>query len=88
MAQVVRLAPREKEVCALLLKSLSVKQIAGELGLAFSTVNGYYRSLYRKLEINSKAELFMRFGAESPTDQRTIFGYISGFPPLPYERVD
>ena len=58
------LAPREKEVCALLLKSLTVRQISGELGLAFSTVNGYYRSLYRKLGINSKAELFMRFGAE------------------------
>ncbi len=60
----LELAPREKEVCALLLKSFTVRQIAGELGLAFATVNGYYRSLYRKLGINSKAELFMRFGAE------------------------
>jgi len=59
------LTPREKEVCALLLKSLSVKMIAVELGLAFSTVNGYYRSLYRKLNISSKGELFMRFGADS-----------------------
>ena len=59
------LAPREKEVCGLLLKSLTVRQISGELGLAFATVNGYYRDLYRKLGINSKAELFMRFGAES-----------------------
>ena len=58
------LTPREKEVCGLLLKSLTVRQISGELGLAFATVNGYYRDLYRKLGINSKAELFMRFGAE------------------------
>jgi DNA-binding CsgD family transcriptional regulator len=62
------LTPREKEVCALLLKSLSIKQISGELGLAFATVNGYYRSLYRKLGINSKGELFMRFGAEIPEE--------------------
>jgi len=56
--------PREKEVCALLLKSFSIKQIAIELGLAFDTVNGYYRSIYRKLNISSKGELFMYFYAE------------------------
>jgi len=65
------LTPREKEVCVLLLKSLSVKQIAGELGLAFATVNGYYRSLYRKLGVSSKAELFLRFGPE-PADPPSI----------------
>ena len=59
------LAPREKEVCALLLRGLSIRQISGELGLAFATVNGYYRSLYKKLGVSYKAELFMRFGAES-----------------------
>jgi DNA-binding CsgD family transcriptional regulator len=59
------LAPREKEVCALLLKGLSVRMISGELGLAFNTVNNYYRSLYRKLGISSKGELFMRFGAQT-----------------------
>ena len=63
------LTPREKEVCSLLLKSLTLRQISGELGLAFDTVNGYYRGLYRKLGINSKAELFMRFGAESAAEQ-------------------
>jgi DNA-binding CsgD family transcriptional regulator/MFS family permease len=66
------LTPREKEVCALLLKSLSIKQISGELGLAFATVNGYYRSLYRKLGINSKGELFMRFGAEIPEETSAV----------------
>ena len=59
--------PREKEVCILLLQGLTVRQISAELGLAFATVNGYYRSLYRKLGINSKAELFMRFGARPPS---------------------
>jgi len=64
MLEDIGLSPREKAVCALLLKGYSVKQVALELGLAFSTVNGYYRSLYRKLGISSKGELFMRFGAE------------------------
>lgn len=64
LLQGLGLTPREKEVCALLLKTYTIRQISGELGLSFATVNGYYRSLYRKLGINSKAELFMRFGAE------------------------
>ena len=59
----IHLTPREKEVCELLLKSLSIRQISAELGLAFATVNGYYRSLYRKLDISSKAELFMLFSS-------------------------
>lgn len=58
------LTPREKEVCMWLLRGFTVRQISGELGLAFATVNGYYRSLYRKLGINSKVELFMRFGTK------------------------
>jgi DNA-binding NarL/FixJ family response regulator len=66
------LTPREKEVCSLLLKSLSIRQIAGELGLQFSTVNGYYRSLYRKLGINSKGELFMRFGVEAQSEETVV----------------
>jgi len=60
------LSPREKDVCALLLKGLSVRQISGELGIAFHTANNHYRSLYRKLGISSKGELFFIFGAGSP----------------------
>jgi DNA-binding CsgD family transcriptional regulator len=67
------LTPREKEVCALLLKSLTVRQISGELSLAFNTVNGYYRSLYKKLGIGSKAELFLRFGqAENEVESESV----------------
>ena len=64
LLQGLGLTPREREVCLLLLKSFTIRQISGELHLAFATVNSYYRSLYRKLGINSKAELFMRFGAD------------------------
>jgi DNA-binding CsgD family transcriptional regulator len=69
------LTPREKEVCALLLKSLTVRQISGELSLAFNTVNSYYRSLYKKLGIGSKAELFLRFGqAENEVEAESVSG--------------
>jgi DNA-binding CsgD family transcriptional regulator len=56
------LSPREKEICRYLLQGLSLKQIGYELHISFDTVNTHYRSLYRKLGISSKAELFIRFG--------------------------
>jgi DNA-binding CsgD family transcriptional regulator len=56
------LSPREKEICLLLLQAYSLKQIGYELKISFSTVNTHYQSLYRKLGISSKAELFMKFG--------------------------
>lgn len=56
------LTPREKEVCALLLNAHTLRQIAGDLGIAYSTVNVHYTNLYRKLGINSRVELLVKFG--------------------------
>ncbi|NLW78941.1 MAG: helix-turn-helix transcriptional regulator [Ruminococcaceae bacterium] len=62
------LTPREKEVAALLLAANTVRMIAGELKISQSTVNMHTANLYRKLGINSKAELFKKFGvAETET---------------------
>ncbi|NLW79162.1 MAG: hypothetical protein GXY32_07110 [Ruminococcaceae bacterium] len=58
------LSPREREVCVLLLKGFALRQIAANLHIAYPTVNTYYTSLYRKLNINSKGELFARFGVQ------------------------
>ncbi len=63
------LTPREQEVCVLLLKGCTLRQIAANLGIAFSTVNTYYKGLYRKLHINSRAELFLMFGVESKKEK-------------------
>jgi DNA-binding CsgD family transcriptional regulator len=52
---------REKEVCRLLLDGYTLRQIASILKLAYPTVNTYYTSIYRKLNINSKAELLLHF---------------------------
>lgn len=53
------LSKREREVAYLLLKGRTLRQIAGELVLSYPTINTYQTSLYRKLGINSRAELLL-----------------------------
>jgi len=57
------LSPREKQVALLLLQGLTLRQIAPELKLTPATVATYCKAVYKKLGINSRAELFLRFGA-------------------------
>jgi DNA-binding CsgD family transcriptional regulator len=57
------LSKREKEICLLLLKGFTIKAISVELFIAFATVNNHCQTIYRKLEINSRQELFIKFGA-------------------------
>ena len=52
---------REGEVANLLLGGKSTKQIALELNISTHTVNFHIKNIYKKLEINSRAELFARF---------------------------
>lgn len=56
------LSPREKQVVLLLLQGMTLRQVAPELGLTVSTVSTYSKAIYKKLGINSRAELFMLFG--------------------------
>ena len=58
------LSLREKQVVLLFLRGLTLRQIAPELGLTFSTVSTYSKTIYRKLGINSRAELFLLFGRQ------------------------
>ena len=55
------LSKREAEVCDLLLQGYTLRQAAGLLSIAYSTVNTYCTSAYRKLEINSRTELILKF---------------------------
>lgn len=57
------LTPRQREVATLLLAAKTRRQIAGELKLSESTVKMHTSDLYRKLNINSRSELFLLFGA-------------------------
>lgn len=56
------LSPREKQLVLLLLRGLTLRQAAPELGLTVSTVATYSKSIYKKLGINSRMELFLMFG--------------------------
>jgi DNA-binding CsgD family transcriptional regulator len=56
-----QLSKREIEVCKLLLQGYTMRQISGILSIAYSTVNTYCTSTYRKLGINSRTELLILF---------------------------
>nr|WP_300094225.1 helix-turn-helix transcriptional regulator [Sedimentibacter sp.] len=55
------LSKRETEVCRLLLEGYTLRQISAIISIAYPTVNTYCTSLYRKLKINSRTELFVLF---------------------------
>ena len=52
------LAPREKEILEKILENKRRKDIAEELHLSENTIKTYIRSLYIKLNISSRDELF------------------------------
>jgi DNA-binding CsgD family transcriptional regulator len=55
------LTPKEKDIFYLLLEGYTLRQIAGELSMKYDAVNFHYKNIYRKLEVNSKIELLMRY---------------------------
>lgn len=55
------LSKREMEICRLLLKGYTLRQISAILSIGYSTVNTHCTSLYRKLSINSRTELLLLF---------------------------
>ena len=54
-----KLTPAEIEVCCLLLEGYTLRQISGIQSKAYATINTYCTSIYRKLNINSRTELFL-----------------------------
>lgn len=52
----VSLTPREHEVLVLIGKGLRIPEAARVLGLTSHTVAGYVKSIYRKLNVSSRAE--------------------------------
>ena len=60
------LTPRETEIFTMLLTDASPKQIAGILKISMGTVNFHTSNLYRKLEIQSRTELFANYAYMLP----------------------
>ena len=51
-----RLTPRETEVLTYLSKGFTIKEIASLMGIKWFTVNDHIKSIYRKLNVSSRAE--------------------------------
>jgi DNA-binding CsgD family transcriptional regulator len=55
------LTPRERQVLSLLLKGFALKDVAASLTLSRHTVADHLKEIYRKLGVNSRAELLAKF---------------------------
>jgi DNA-binding CsgD family transcriptional regulator len=55
------LSPRLREVLACLLEGDSEQQAASRLGLTRDTAHQYVKAIYRRLHVNTRAELMARF---------------------------
>ena len=55
--------PREREISELLLTEIPIKNIPVTLNVSKSTVNFHTKNLYRKLNIQSRTELFVKLSA-------------------------
>ncbi len=51
-----RLTPREVEVLTFLSKGFTIKEIASLMGIKWFTVNDHIKSIYKKLNVSSRAE--------------------------------
>ena len=51
-----RLTPRENEVLTYLSKGFTIKEIASLMGIKWFTVNDHIKSIYKKLDVSSRAE--------------------------------
>ena len=73
----LNLSPREKEVFQFLIAGAKMKDIADKLGIKTSTVNGYCRQIYRRLGVNSKPQLILRYSdywkkTEEPSGSQSL----------------
>jgi DNA-binding CsgD family transcriptional regulator len=57
----LNLTPREEEIFTMLLTGKAPKEIAYTLKISYYTVLFHQKNLYRKLGIQSRAELFARY---------------------------
>jgi len=57
-------SPREKEILALLLENFTLRQIGLELNISLNTVKTHYKNIYKKLAINNRGDLLLKFGGK------------------------
>lgn len=59
------LTPREVEVAELLCRGLTSSEVASEVRITSGTVKTHIRNIYRKMQVNSKIAMLLRFLAET-----------------------
>lgn len=59
--KVSQLTPREHELYLLLLEGFTLKESAKHLTIKYSTANTHMTSIYKKLGVNSRAELIINY---------------------------
>lgn len=56
------LSSREQEILDLLIKGFLYKEIAAKLFISLDTVRSHIRNIYRKLEVQSRSQAFLKSG--------------------------
>lgn len=59
--RVEKLTPREHDLYLLLLEGYTLKESAMQLSIKYSTANTHMSGVYRKLGVNSRAELIINY---------------------------
>lgn len=55
------LSAQERETYLLLLEGFTLKECAKQMGIKYSTVNTYTTAVYKKLKVNTRAELIINY---------------------------
>jgi DNA-binding CsgD family transcriptional regulator len=68
----LNLTPREEEIFTMLLSGTAPKEIANTLKISYHTEHYHQKNLYRKLGIQSRAELFARYSMQITDDKDKV----------------
>lgn len=60
-ARMNNLSPKQYEEFLLLLEGYSLKNVAQKMNIKYSTANTHMTNLYRKLGVNTRAELIIQY---------------------------
>ncbi len=70
--QIALLTPREQELFLLLLEGYTLKESAQKLSIKYSTANTHMTSIYKKLGVNSRAELIINYRKMDGTNHEDL----------------
>ena len=66
--RIAQLTPRERDLFLLLLEGYTLKESARQMSVKYSTANTHMTAIYKKLNVNSRAELIIRYRAAVKKD--------------------